>query len=91
MRWARPRAPWWQWKVVGDLLPAKHQEAIDEIVAAAADDEDENPTLEAYFDNSYMLKIIKAVPAELQVRKIDGEEEDEKKEDYSPLGTLFMC
>ena len=43
--------PWWQWKVVGDLLPAKHQEAIDEIVAAAADDEDENPTLKVYFAN----------------------------------------
>ena len=28
--------PWRQWKVVGDLLPEKHQEAIDDLVAAAA-------------------------------------------------------
>ena len=72
---------WRQWKVVDGLFPAKHQEAIDELVAAAADDEDENPTLKAYFVNSIMFKMIKAVPAELQVRKIDGEEEEKKEED----------
>ena len=37
-----------QWKVFGELLPGKHQEEIGRLVAAA-DEEDENPTLEAYF------------------------------------------
>ena len=63
--------PWRQWKVVGDLLPGKHQEEIDRLVAAA-DEEDENPTLEAYFISEELFTMIKAVPAELQVRKIEA-------------------
>ena len=38
-------------------------------------------SLKAYFVNSVMFKMIKALPAELQVRKIDGEEEEKKEED----------
>ena len=48
-----------------------HQEALDELVAAAADDEDENPTLAAYFVTLNLFGIIKTVPAELQVRTIE--------------------
>jgi hypothetical protein len=82
--------PWRQWKVVSDLLPEKHQDLID---AATADDEDESPTLEAYFVTSDLFGMIKAVPAELQVRKIelsddsemeDGDEEESEEED--PFG-----
>ena len=51
------------------------------------DDEDENPTLEAYFINSSMFSMIKAVPEELQVRKLlvmandDGDGGDDDDED----------
>ena len=56
--------PWRQWKVVGNLLPEKHQATIDELAAVADDAVDVNPALEAYFTNL-------AAAIELQVRKID--------------------
>ena len=39
-------------------------------LTAEMDDEDENPTLEAYFINSFMFDVIKAVPEVLQARKV---------------------
>jgi hypothetical protein len=51
------------------LLPEKHQEAIDKLVLEA-DEENPHPTLEAYFVNEALFEMIMAVPAELQVRKI---------------------
>ena len=61
--------PWRQWKVVCDLLPGKHQEAIDRPIAEA-DEEDENPTLEAYFITAELFDMINAVPAVLPVRDL---------------------
>ena len=72
--------PWRQWKVVGDLLPEKHQALIDKLVAEA-DEDDENPTLEAYFINSLLFDMIKAVPEDLQLRKIELEDCDEMEDD----------
>ena len=43
--------PWRQWKIVGDLIPEKHQATIDELATVTADANDEHPTLEAYFIN----------------------------------------
>ena len=62
--------PWRQWNVIGDLLPGKHQEAIDRPIAEA-DEEKENPTLEAYCITAQLFDMIKAVPAVLQVRTIE--------------------
>ena len=62
--------PWRQWKVVGDLLSGKHQEAIDRLIAEA-DAEDENPALDAYFITAELFDMNKAVPAVLQVRTIE--------------------
>ena len=59
-----------QWKVVGDLLPGKLQEAIDKLVAEV-DEEDENPTLGAYFITSELFGMIKTVPAVLHVHTIE--------------------
>ena len=73
--------PWRQWKVVGDLLPEKHQAMIDQLASVAIDADDENPTLEAYFINLELFKMIKAAPAELQVRKIDLRAGDAMDED----------
>ena len=63
--------PWRQSNVVGDLLPEKHQATIDELAAVASDADDEYPALEAYLINLELLKMTKAAPAELQVRKTD--------------------
>ncbi len=52
----------------------KYQETFDQIVAAA-DEEDENPPLEACFISDGLFGMIKAVPPELQVRKIEEEED----------------
>ena len=73
--------PWRQWKIVDDLLPEKHQATIDELAAVAADAGDEHPALEAYFINLELFKMIKAAPAELQVRKNDLRADDAMVED----------
>ena len=54
--------PWRQWKVVGDLLPEKHQATIDELAAVADDAVDANPALEAYFINLELFKMITVAP-----------------------------
>ena len=47
----------------------------------ATDADNKNPALEAYFINLELFKMIKAAPAELQVRKIDLRAGDAMDED----------
>ena len=54
--------PWRQWNEVGNLLSGKHQTAIDELAAVAADADDENPTPGAYFINLELFEMINAAP-----------------------------
>ena len=66
--------------MVGDLLPEKHQALIDKLLEEA-DEDDENPTMEAYFINSLLFDMIKAVPEDLQQRKIEQAGDDDMEED----------
>ena len=78
---------WRQWKVVGELMPEKHQKLIDELMADVGED-DPDPTLEAYFINSELWDMIDDAPKDMQPRTIeiameedDGNEADDDEED----------